>query len=43
MDRESKKRATTSISLSSGLSEQDIVRAMETNTGMELATHPSGA
>jgi molecular chaperone DnaK len=43
MDRESKKRATTSISLSSGLSEQDIVKAIDTNAEMELSGHPAEA
>jgi molecular chaperone DnaK len=43
MDQESKKRATTSISLSSGLSEQELQTAMDTNAGMELAVHGGGA
>ncbi len=42
MDLETKKRATTSINLSSGLTEQDIQRAMDTNAGMELAVRPAG-
>ncbi|MBI5069641.1 MAG: Hsp70 family protein [Deltaproteobacteria bacterium] len=39
MDRESKKRATTTISLSSGLSEKDIQTAIDTAAEIELAGH----
>jgi molecular chaperone DnaK len=39
MDLETGKKATTTISLSSGLSEQDIQQAMTTNAGTELAGH----
>jgi molecular chaperone DnaK len=39
LDRESKTKATTTISLSSGLSEADIQRAIDKNAEVELAGH----
>jgi molecular chaperone DnaK len=38
-DLESGQKTSTTISLSSGLSEQDLLRAMDDNAGMELASH----
>jgi molecular chaperone DnaK len=40
-DRESRKKATTTISLSSGLSETDIQTAIDTNAELALAGHAS--
>jgi molecular chaperone DnaK len=38
-DLETGQKTSTTISLSSGLSEQDIQRAMDDNAGIELAAH----
>ena len=40
-DLETGQRASTTISLSSGLTEQDIQTAIDVNTDMELAGHPA--
>jgi len=44
-DLESGQKTSTTISLSSGLSEQDLKKAIDDNAGMELAAHqrPGGA
>jgi len=39
MDVETGQRASTTITLSSGLSEQDIAASMEANRSMQLAGH----